>query len=133
DDAIEVRRATAEVLGLRRDRDSLPDLRSLLNNGKQPGNARIAIEAITAIEGLSSTWLKEVTAFCTHADRETRNAAIDVLGQSRDKRFTPTLVTALAHDDWSTRFAAIEALQAGRDKQAVPALIERLSAETGRM
>lgn len=133
DEALEVRRATAEVLGKRRDRESLPALRELLTTSKNPGDARLAIEAITAIEGLSSTWLKELTAFCAHADREVRNAAIDVLAQARDKRFVSVLLQALVHDDWSTRFAAIEALQATRDKGAVPKLIERMAVETGRM
>lgn len=133
DEALEVRRATAKVLGSRRDRESVPALRALLQQGKQPDDARIALEAITAIEGYSSAWLKEVVGFCTHANRELRNAAVGVLGAARDRRHAGAVLTALEHTDWSTRFAAIEAAQAIRDKQAVPKLIERLGVETGRL
>jgi hypothetical protein len=133
DESLEVRRATAQVLGSRRDRESVPELRALLANTKHPEDARLAIEAITAIEGLTSAWLKEVTTFTTHADREVRNAAVAVLGQARDKKHVNVVAQALEHDDWSTRFAAIDALQAIRDKQAVPKLIARMAVETGRM
>ncbi len=132
DDELEVRRATAQVLGSRRDRDSLPELKKLLV-GKRAGDARLALEAITAIEGYSSAWLKELGAFCTHADREVRNAAVSVLGAARDKRQTATVLVALEHEDWSTRFAAIEALQGIKDKESVGTLVARLSKETGRM
>ncbi|MFY9344543.1 MAG: HEAT repeat domain-containing protein [Planctomycetota bacterium] len=133
DEALEVRRATALVLGIRRDRESVPELRELLTASKNAGDARLALEAITAIEGLTSAWLKEVTAFTTHADRETRNAAVAVLGQARDKKHVGVVAQALEHDDWSTRFAAIDALQAIRDKQGVAKLIARMPIETGRM
>jgi len=133
DEALEVRRAAAKVLGSRRDRDSLPELRNLLTKSKNPGDARLAIEAITAIDGMTGAWLKELTAFTTHADREVRNAAIEVLGQARDKQHVGILLQALVHDDWSTRFAAIEALESLKDKSAVPKLIDRLVVEEGRL
>lgn len=133
DEALEVRRATAKVLGSRRDRESVPALRALLQQGKHADDARIALEAITAIEGYSSAWLKEVVGFCAHANRELRNAAVGVLGAARDRRHVGAVLTALEHTDWSTRFAAIEAAQAIRDKQVVPKLIERLGVESGRL
>jgi len=133
DESLEVRRATARVLGSRRDRESLPELRALLAKSKFPGDARLALEAITAIEGLSSSWLKELVTWTTSADREARNAAVAVLGQARDKRHVGAVLQALEHDDWSTRYVAIEALQSIRDKQSVPKLIARLAVETGRL
>jgi hypothetical protein len=132
DEALEVRRAAGKVLGSRRDRESVPELRKLLQ-GKDPADARIAIEAITAIEGTSSAWTKELAAYATHADREVRNAAISVLGESRDKRHVDLVAQALAHDDWSTRFVAIEAAQAMKQKALVGPLVARLAIETGRM
>ncbi len=132
DDALEVRRATAQVLGTRRDRESVPELRKLLAS-KNPGDARLALEALTAIEGMTSAWLKEVAAFTAHADRDLRNAAIEVLGQARDRRQIEVLLAASAHEDWSTRFCAVDALQALRDKAVVGKLVERLAVETGRM
>jgi len=133
DEALEVRRATGQVLGNRGDRESLPDLRAMLEHKKQPGDQRIAIEAISAIERNASPWINELAGFCTNEDRDTRNTAIELLGKSRDKRRVPVLLTALEHDDWSTRFAAIDALAEMRDRQSVPELIERLEKETGRM
>ncbi|MBL8729373.1 MAG: HEAT repeat domain-containing protein [Planctomycetes bacterium] len=133
DDALEVRCAAAEAIGARRDRDALPALRELLAKSKDPDDLRIALEAITAIEGTTSAWLKELAGYCSHADREVRNAAIEVLGRARDKRQIDVLLAALDHEDWSTRFVAIDALLAMRHKQGVGKLIERLGKETGRM
>ncbi|HEX5053129.1 MAG TPA: HEAT repeat domain-containing protein [Planctomycetota bacterium] len=133
DDALEVRRAAGKVLGSRRDRESLPDLRTMLTKNKNPGDQRIAIEAISDIEGSASAWIKELVEFCTSPDREVRNTAIERIGIARIKKYTPTLTTALDHDDWSTRFAAAEALALMKDKDSVPKLIERLGKETGRL
>lgn len=133
DEALEVRRATGEVLGARRDRDSVADLRAMLAKPKTPDDVRIALEAITAIEGTTSAWLKELATFCAHEARDVRNAAIEVLGKARDKRQIETLFAALAHADWSTRLCAVDALGSVRDKRAVPKLIERLGLEDGRL
>lgn len=132
DEALEVRRAVAHVLGTRRDRESVPELRKMLTS-KNVGDARIALEALTAIEGMTSAWLKEVATFASNPDRDLRNAAIEVLGRARDKRQIEVMLAAASHEDWSTRFSAIDALQSLRDKAAVPKLIERLAIETGRM
>ncbi|MBL8752046.1 MAG: HEAT repeat domain-containing protein, partial [Planctomycetes bacterium] len=132
DDSPEVRRATAQVLGSRRDRDAVPELRKMLA-GKVPGDARLALDAITAIEGFASAWLKELVTYTTHADRELRNAALGVIGASRDKRQAAVVLAALAHDDWSTRFVAVEALEQIKDKDSVGKLIDRLPQETGRL
>ncbi|MEO6597489.1 MAG: HEAT repeat domain-containing protein [Planctomycetota bacterium] len=133
DEALEVRRAAGKVLGSRRDRDSVPELRNLLTKNKNPGDRRIAIEAISEIEGTSSGWAKELVEFCTNPDRDVRNTAIERLGISRLKKYVPNLTDALQHEDWSTRFAAVEALGTMKDKDAVPKLIERLAVETGRL
>lgn len=133
DESQDVRRATAQVLGSRRDKESVPELRLLLTKSKYPGDARIALEAITAIEGPSSAWLKELTAFTSNPDREVRNAAVEVFGVAKDKRHTAVVLQALEHDDWSTRFAAVDALEAIKDKDAVGKLITRMASESGRL
>ncbi|HEU4420868.1 MAG TPA: HEAT repeat domain-containing protein, partial [Planctomycetota bacterium] len=133
DEELEVRRATGQALGNRGDRESLPDLRAMLAHKKQPGDQRIAIEAISAIERNSSAWTNELVGFCTSEERDVRNTAVELLGKTRDKRRVPVLLQALEHDDWSTRFVAIDALAEMRDKQSVPKLIERLGKEQGRM
>lgn len=133
DEALEVRRAAAQVLAGRRDRDSLDALRKMLANKAAPEDVRIAIEAIHAIEGPMSAWLKELAGYCASPDRDVRNAAIAVLGSTRDKRHLEPLMAALEHDDWSTRFVAIDAVASLRDKAAVPKLIARMGKETGRM
>lgn len=132
DEALEVRRATARVLGARRDRESVAELRKLLAS-KNPGDARLALEALTAIEGTTSAWLKEVATYAASPDRDLRNTAIEVLGQARDKRQIDVLLAACEHEDWSTRFCAVDALETLRDKAAVPRLVERLAAESGRL
>ena len=133
DESQDVRRAAAKVLGSRRDKESVAELRTMLTKSKNPGDARIALEAITAIEGVGSAWLKELAAFTTNPERELRNAALEVFGVARDKRHTGVVLAALEHDDWSTRFVAIGALEAIKDKDAVGKLITRLGVESGRM
>ncbi|MEZ6037459.1 MAG: HEAT repeat domain-containing protein [Planctomycetota bacterium] len=128
-----VRAAAAAALGARRDRDALPQLRALLASPQDPGDARAALEAINAIEGPMSAWLKELAGLCTSPDRDVRNAAIEVLGKARDKRQLDVLLQALEHDDWSTRAAAVAALLPLRDKKTVAPLVQRIQKETGRM
>jgi Mg-chelatase subunit ChlD len=132
DEALEVRRAAAKVLGSRRDKESVPELRKLLAS-KVPEDVRLALEALTAIEGTTSVWLKELATYAGSAERDIRNAALEVLGQARDKRQIEAMLQGLEHDDWSTRFVAVEALRAVRDKVAVPKLIERMAKESGRL
>ena len=133
DDALEVRRATAQVLGSRRDRDSIPDLRAMLAKPKTPDDVRIALEAITAIDGSTSAWLKELGGYCAHAERDVRNAAIEVLGKARDKRQIDVLFAALEHADWSTRTCAVDALAELRDKRVVGKFVARIAEEEGRL
>lgn len=129
----DVRKAAAEVLGQRRDRDALPDLRALLQKPKLPQDVRVAIEAIGQIEGRSPRWLAELTGLAGHADRDVRNAALEQLAADRDEKHLPVLLTSLSHADWTTRQAAIDGLVLLRDKAAVPKLIDRLEHEQGRM
>ncbi len=133
DRSVEVRRAAGEVLGLRRDKASLPALRQLLSKPKKPEDVRIALEAIDQIEGPVSSWLTELAGYAANEDRDVRNAAMAVLGAARDKRQLPVLLTALEHSDWSTRLLAIQALAALRDASAVGKLIERIGMEAGRI
>lgn len=133
DKAIEVRRAAAEALAARRDRKSVPMLRKLLTEPNEPGDVRIALEAINEIEGGMSAWLKELAGYATHDDAEVRNAAVAILAASRDKRQLPVLHEALKHPDWSTRFLAVDGVATLRQPESVGKLVERMQVETGRM
>lgn len=133
DKDVTVRRAAAQALGARRDRDSVEPLRALLAKPKTPQDVRIAIEAINEIEGPMSAWLKELAGYTTHEDRDVRNAAVAVLGNARDKRRLGPLMTALEHQDWSTRFLAIDAIARLRQASSVGKLVERMGKETGRL
>lgn len=132
DEAFEVRRAAAQVLAQRGDRDAVPDLRKLLAS-KQPGDASIAFAALQAILAADEGWRQELAGWLAGADRDLRNAAIEAVGRSRDFRHLSAVRQALAHADWSTRWAAVEALQELRDKAAVPDLIARLGVESERL
>lgn len=129
----EVRRAAAEVLAARRDRESLPDLRRLLEKPPTPADKRVAIAAIGAIEGRSATWRAELQELARDPDRDARNAALEQLVETKDPRFLPDLFAALEHEEWSTRLLAIDALASWRHKDAVPRLIDRLEHEHGRL
>ena len=129
----EVRRAAALALGKRGDRQSLPDLRNMLAKAKLPSDQRVAIDAISMIEGRNAKWLQELAELSKHAEREVRNAAVDQLASVENPKYLPVLAEALQHEDWTTRLAAIHGLVAMRVEEAVPKLIERLEKETGRM
>jgi len=131
--AIEVRRAAVQALVARGDRESLAELRQLLAKGKLPGDQRLAIEGIGALERGNDTWLQELAGFATHADADVRNAGLEQIGQGRNRAQLPVLLTALEHADWSTRWAAVEGLLAMRDAKAVGPLIARLAKDPGRL
>jgi hypothetical protein len=129
----EIRRAAAQALGIRRDKDSLSDLRRMLQKPKYPQDQSIAIDAISAIEQGGNKWLAELTELCGHKDRDTRNAALEQLARARSTRFLEALATALGHEDWTTRWIAIAGLESLRDKAVVPRLIARMEKEGGRL
>jgi hypothetical protein len=129
---LEVRRAAAETLVARDDRESVPDLKAMLAKAKNPGDARLAIEAISKLDR-SSAWRAELAQLCANADRDVRNTALEQIGEAGDKKQLPVILTALEHEDWSTRNLAVASLAKVRDKQAVPKLIERMEKEPGRM
>lgn len=133
DSELEVRRAAAIALAARRDRESLPVLRAMLESGKKPGDKRIAVETIALIEGPTAAWVKELGELASNADVDVRNAAIEQIGANRASEHLPKLFVALAHDDWSTRLAAIDAAAACRDATVVPKFIERLGVESDRL
>jgi HEAT repeat protein len=130
---LEVRRAAAQVLAQRRDKDSLPALRALLEKSKNPQDQSLAIEAIGAFEGSASKWLTELEGYAANADRDVRNAALEQLVKAKDPGRLPALVKALEHPDWSTRLLVAEGLAELGDKRVVPELIARLEREQGRL
>ena len=133
DKDVTVRRAAGEALAARRDRLSVPALREMMANAKGPEDIRIALEAINVIEGPMSAWLKELAGYTTHADRDVRNAAMEVLRDAKDKRQLEPLMVALEHPDWSTRLLAIEAMAGLKQASTVGKLVERMGKETGRI
>ncbi|MCA8976541.1 MAG: HEAT repeat domain-containing protein [Planctomycetes bacterium] len=130
---IEVRRAAARIVAARELRELLPDLRKMLEKGRNPGDKQIAIEAISGLEKGSDSWLDELAVFAEDPDRDVRNAAVEQIGVGRWKKQIDVLGKALDHEDWSTRFAAVDALAEMRNKKVVPLLIERLPKDPGRL
>jgi HEAT repeat protein len=128
-----VRRAAAQALGARRDRASIEALRAMMTEPKSPSDVLAGLEALDAIQGPVSRWLKELAGYAASDDREVRNAALEVLGKARDKRHLEVMLAALAHADWSTRLLAIQGLAAMRQAAAVGPLVARLGEEGGRM
>lgn len=129
----EVRRAAAQTLAARRDAESLPALRALLQKSKDPADQSLAIETISTIEGRTPKWLGELQGLAASAERDVRNAALDQLALAVDAKFLPLLLSALEHPDWTTRLLAITAMPAQRDAAVIPKLIERLDKEQGRL
>jgi hypothetical protein len=133
DPAIEVRRAAAKVLASIGGAPVVVELRNLLMKGKNPGDARLAIETIGEIEKGNDAWLGELETFVKGDDADVRNAAVEQIGIGRNKKQVPVLLAALEHDDWSTRFAAVDGLLSMKDKRAVGPLIERMAKDPGRL
>jgi HEAT repeat protein len=133
DKELEVRRTAAAVLGQRRDAESVPTLRTMLEKSKHPADPRLAIEAISEIEQRSAKWLAELAGMTGHAEPDVRNAALEQLALSGDLKYSPQLLTALEHADWTTRLLAISMLPNLRDAATVPKLIDRMEKEQGRL
>jgi len=133
DRSYEVRRATAESLASKGDRDALPTLYKMLDSPRDPRDMPVAIEAISAIEGDSAAWYERLRKLCKHEKCEVRNAALEVVGKTKDRSHLSVLSEALRDGDWTTRLVAIRALEAMRQKVSVQLLVERLSWEKGRM
>ena len=133
DKSFAVRRAAAEVLAERGDRESLPDLRRLLQQPPAPEDLQVAIEAISRIEKGDATWLQQLILLSKQDDRDARNAALSMLANTKDQKFLKHLEWALDHKDWSTRLTAIRGIGSMHHKDAIPLLIGRLKRESGRM
>ena len=128
-----VRRATARVLAERGDKESLAGLEKMLAKPRDPGDVRVAIEAMGTIRGDEAQWIGRLVEMAGHKDRDVRNAVLEQLARTGDAAHMSILLGALGHQDWATRLVAIKSFEALSDKQAVPALIERLPLEQGRM
>jgi von Willebrand factor type A domain/HEAT repeats len=133
DKSLEVRRATAEILARKKDRDALPALYKMLGKPRTPQDMPVAIDAITVIEEDSKTWRDQLQDFCRHQSRDVRNAALEAVGRTGALSYLPILSESLRHEDWTTRLVAIRALEAMRVKDSVRLLVDRLPKERGRM
>lgn len=130
---LEVRRAAARVIGERRLKELEPELRKMLEKGRQPEDKRLAIATLGAILKGSDPWLEELAEFARDPDRDVRNAAVEQIGHGKWRPQIEVLAAALDHADWSTRCCAVDALLEMKDKKVVPLLIARMPQDPGRL
>jgi hypothetical protein len=129
----EVQCAAAEILGVRKAREELPELEKLIDKSEDPLVVTAALDAITHIRVNDAEWEQTLQGYAEHPQREIRNSAVEALGRTRNPDYMPALLKALEHDDWSTRLAAARALEVMREAQGVGALCQRMASEDGRM
>jgi HEAT repeat protein len=126
--------ASAKILGERKYKEALPQLKKLWDKGaKDREIMRAAMDATAMIRQGDPTWLDELITMTKSEDPEVRSLALDGLGNSADKKHIDQLVAALDDKNWSTRLAALEALERIHAKEAISPIILRMQKEEGRM
>ena len=124
---------TAELLGERKDRDSLKELEKLLDKAKDEELVEQLIDAMSEIHDGSAEWVEQLIGYLSSETNEVRNAALMQIGALGNPKHESILVEHLGHGTWSTRLAALHALEGLRKAELIGPIIERMDAEHGRM
>jgi hypothetical protein len=132
----ELRRVAIRIVGEQKDAGSADLLEKELKKPKDPGDAAPIILALSRIRAggdKAAEWEKRLVEISKEDDRDRRNAALQALLETNDKKHVPVFVERLAHPDWTTRMLALQSLEKLRDRDSVGAIIARMPKESGRM
>jgi len=132
----ELRRVAIRIVGEQKDAGAADLLEKELKKPKDPGDAApilLALSRIRAGGDGASAWEKRLVEISKEDDRDRRNAALQALLETGDKKHAALFVERLSHPDWTTRMLALQALEKLRDRDAVGAIIARMPKESGRM
>ncbi len=120
-----VRKTAVEALVAIEGEDVITGLIEALKAEDNAGARNSAIEALVQIGGPA---LEYLLPLLTTPDPDVRKFAIDILGDTKDSRAVPAMITRLLEDDdENIRVAAAEALGKIRDVRAVDALLTCLN------
>ena len=106
-------------------------LEELLDGEWQEPVAAAALEALSRLRAGDPEWSGRLVEFTSSAEREPRNAALELLGAAEPAAHAEVFTAALAHADWSTRLTALGVLERRRTREATGAIVARMPAETG--
>jgi HEAT repeat protein len=116
-----VRKTAVEALVAIKGQSVITGLIEALNASDNAGARNSAIEALVQIGGSA---LETLLPVLTTPDPDVRKFIVDILGEIKDSRAAPALITRLVEDeDENIRVASAEALGKVRDPQAVDALL----------
>lgn len=119
-----VRKTTVEALVAIGGREVTQGLVHLLSAEDNAGARNSAIEALVR---LGPAAVDELFPLLAVRDADVRKSAVDILGEIRDARAVPHLISGLRDGDENVRVAAAEALGKIRDRRAVEPLVACLS------
>ena len=126
-------REVLETIALRKDHDFLPALEQLRAAAQDPGLLTAVLQVIGTLRPLDRDFWAEAAGYADDDERRLRNWALAFLGDTRDERYVPVLITALGHDSWSTRLVAARGLEQMAQEEGVGALCARMPHEAGRV
>jgi HEAT repeat protein len=120
-----VRKTAVEALVAIAGESVITGLIEALKTEDNAGARNSAIEALVLIGGPA---LESLLPLLTTPDPDVRKFVVDILGDTKDSRAVPALITRLVEDtDENIRVAAAEALGKIRDPRAVDALLTCLN------
>jgi HEAT repeat protein len=128
-----VRSLTVDLLGRWRDRESVEELKKLIEKERDVEFIADVMEALSRIEDGDNAWVDELLVYAAGDARETRNAAVRELGRLGRAAFLDVLAGLLVHADWSTRLAALRALETMHRPEILAPIVAALDAQQGRL
>ena len=130
-----VKLETIRVLGERKDKEALEDIRKAMAKDEKKDKESLAVymRAIGMIEGGNDDYVNELLTYAKSDVRDLRNASIELLAEFDGDDHIEVFHEALVHPQWDTRMAALVAIEELRDRDSVGKIIERMPEEDGRM
>lgn len=131
DDRVNV--AAMRIIAERGDKEAAPELEKILEKSKDRQIISAAVETLSALYRSDADWEARLANYAKSEDPNVRNAAIRVLGDTRNPDYLPLLGEAIRSADWSTRLAAAYGLETIKRPEGVGFIAERIAEETGRV
>lgn len=129
----EVKILAIQILGERKDPDSVKDFEKMIKKSKSELLVSVAVGALSNIRAEDPEWTNQLLEYTGGEDLLIRNASIRQLGKGGDTAHLDHIITFLDHPDWSTRLAAAEAIEVLRVPRGIGPIIAQMENEIGLM
>ncbi len=118
-DSVEVvRKSAAVALGRIKDQRAIP----YLVQGMSDPHFSVRMTSANSLVQIGEPSVKSLLFLLDHAEEQTVNLAIELLGRLKSKKAVTPLMEKLKADDWSTRAFAVEALSEIGEERGIRAI-----------